>query len=51
MSKYIDGRCKNLAEYKYNWYIKNKERILEKMKKNYYENKQRIKNQTQKAIL
>jgi hypothetical protein len=37
MPTYKDGRCKNIKEYKRNWYIENKERILKKAKERYNE--------------
>jgi hypothetical protein len=52
MGRYIDGRCKDKVKYKREWYLKNKQRILEKMKKNYNDNKQQpTKNKTQKTLL
>lgn len=40
MPTYKDGRCKDKVKYKHDWYIQNKQRILEKMKKRYYDKKQ-----------
>jgi hypothetical protein len=39
LPKYKDGRCKNQAEYKKNWYKANKDRILSKLKDKYYAKK------------
>ena len=36
MPKYKDGRCKDLDNYKREWYLKNKERILNKLKEKYH---------------
>lgn len=36
---YKDGRCKDIVKYKREWYFQNKERIIEKVKKRYYERK------------
>ena len=33
--KYIDGRCDDVVKYKSDWYLKNRERILKKLKDNY----------------
>ena len=40
MGGYKDGRCKDKVKYKHDWYIQNKQRILEKVKKRYYDKKQ-----------
>jgi len=32
--RYKDGRCKDIVKYKNEWYLKNKQRILERMKNN-----------------
>lgn len=40
MPTYKDGRCKDKVKYKHEWYLQNKERILEKVKKRYYDKKQ-----------
>lgn len=45
MGRYIDGRCKDQVNYKKNWYFKNKQRLLIKATKRYYDNK----NSTNKA--
>lgn len=37
LPKYKDGRCKDINEYKKNWYIANRERILKKAKDRYNE--------------
>ena len=37
---YKDGRCKDKVKYKHDWYLQNKQRILEKVKKRYYDKKQ-----------
>ena len=39
LPKYIDGRCKDKVKYKHDWYLQNKQRILEKVKKRYYDKK------------
>jgi len=39
MGRYIDGRCKDQVNYKKNWYLKNKQRLLIKATKRYYDNK------------
>lgn len=39
MPTYKDGRCKDKVKYKHEWYLQNKQRILEKVKKRYYDNK------------
>ena len=51
MGRYIDGRCKNQVEYKRNWYLENKQRLLTKAKNRYNDNKKQSANQTQKALL
>jgi hypothetical protein len=51
MGRYIDGRCKDQVEYKRNWYLKNKQRLLTKAKNRYNDNKKQSANQTQKALL
>lgn len=45
MGRYIDGRCKDQVNYKKNWYLENKQRLLIKAKNRYYDNK----NSTNKA--
>jgi len=35
MHQYKDGRCKDIKKYKRDWYIQNRERILNKAKENY----------------
>jgi hypothetical protein len=42
MGKYKDGRCKDINKYKKEWYIANRDRILEKVKKKYLEKKQSV---------
>jgi hypothetical protein len=39
MPTYKDGRCKDKVKYKHDWYLQNKQRILEKVKKRYYDKK------------
>jgi hypothetical protein len=39
MPTYKDGRCKDKVKYKHEWYLQNKQRILEKVKKRYYDKK------------
>jgi len=51
MGNYKDGRCKDKVEYKRNWYLENKQRLLTKAKNRYNDKKKQSKNQTQKAIL
>jgi hypothetical protein len=36
---YKDGRCNDIIKYKNEWYLKNRERILEKVKKRYFDKK------------
>jgi len=51
MGNYKDGRCKDKVEYKRNWYLENKQRLLTKAKNRYNDKKKQSANQTQKAIL
>ena len=52
MGRYIDGRCKDSTKYKHDWYIQNKEKVLERVKNNYNAKKQqRIENQKKEALL
>jgi len=37
MPTYIDGRCKDIKQYKRNWYLKNRKRILIKSRRRYHE--------------
>lgn len=37
--RYKDGRCKDITQYKKEWYIKNRERILKEAKVRYHANK------------
>ena len=43
MGRYIDGRCSDPIKYKHDWYIQNRERILNKVKQR-YNDKKSIKN-------
>lgn len=40
MGNYKDGRCKDRVKYKREWYLQNKQRILDRVKKAYYDKKQ-----------
>jgi hypothetical protein len=52
MGRYIDGRCKDPVKYKHDWYIQNKQQVLERVKKNYYAKKQqRIENSKKETLL
>lgn len=52
MGRYIDGRCKDKVKYKRNWYIQNRQKVLERVKKNYNDKQQqRIENEKKKALL
>ena len=37
--KYIDGRCKDIVKYKSDWYFKNREKVLLRVKLNYQSKK------------
>lgn len=45
MGNYKDGRTKNQVKYKHDWYLENKQRLLDKAKKRYYD-KKHIENKT-----
>ncbi len=51
LGRYIDGRCRDQVKYKHDWYIKNKQQILQRVKKNYNDKKQRLKNQAETSLL
>ena len=39
INSYIDGRCRDIVKYKHNWYLNNREKILNKAKARYNERK------------
>lgn len=52
LSTYKDGRTRDKVKYKHEWYIQNKQRILERVKKNYNDKKQqRLENTKKEALL
>jgi len=44
MGNYKDGRCKDKVEYKRNWYLENKQRLLTKAKNRYNDKKKQSAN-------
>lgn len=51
MGRYIDGRCKDNKKYKHDWYILNRQKVLERVKKNYNDKKQLVENEKKKTLL
>ena len=52
IGSYKDGRTRDKVKYKHDWYIQNKQQVLERVKKNYYAKKQqRIENTKKETLL
>lgn len=51
MGRYIDGRCKDSTKYKHDWYIQNRQKVLDRVKNNYYAKKQQRNNNKKEETL
>jgi len=51
LSTYKDGRTRDKVKYKHEWYIQNKQKVLERVKKNYNDKKQQRLENTKKETL
>jgi hypothetical protein len=47
INSYKDGRTRNKIQYKHDWYIQNRQKVLERVKNNYYAKKQQQQQQQQ----